>query len=252
MAGGRRRRVPDIRLPVLTDGDWGNVHTVLALDLATVDSGAAVFADRALMQRVPLDEGHAYTIPVAHHTPASWSLARRLAAIEIWVDELLDYLPIDAVVMESHPFAQGMRHRQETVEGLAMARAAAMIPAAQRGIPCAAFSVNDARYLVCSLPAPQETTGGDAVKAKVVYNMQVLGYEVPEKKRGVPNDNVADAMCLGEAIARLLALHHLQTAYGDRPGNGNNPPMTAQPGERPRGRRLTCTVQRSSPEEAHG
>lgn len=169
----------------------------------------------------PLSLGHVEVLV----TPSSDPLPDRLLVISRRIQVLIDELSPDVVAVE-RMFSQ---HNLHTVMGTAQASAAAVLAAAEAGIPVVWHTPSEVKAAV--------TGSGQADKAQVAAMVvRILGLAAPPKPVDA-TDALALAVChvwRGSAAARIdLAVAGAPPSRIPRRGSGR-PPATRQEATAPR------------------
>lgn len=203
---------PDIALPSIGNKDWASIKRILFIDESLNDSGAALFVDGKYVEQKNennIDIGFALTLP------AHASKTIKLVKYHDWVTGLIHALSPDLVVGESHPFARGNAGTSiATLETMAGIRYITMLLASIKKIPYADFSASSVKLVMCG--------GSTASKEMVQLVLTGCGYKLPEydKKPGVINGNVCDAIAIGEVICRMQKQEILRREYIQSVGEG--------------------------------
>lgn len=202
---------PDICLPSLPNKEWANINRILCVDESLNDSGAALFVDKKYVAQ--LDGGN--DVGLAITMPRSMSQLSKIIAYDRWLKSLFEEHKPDVVVLESHPFIRGSAKTSiATLEVLVGVRYIAMLACGSNGIPYAEFSTNHVKLIMCG--------ASSAAKDMVQLVLTGCGYSLPvyKGKPEVINDNVCDAIAMGEVLVRMQRQEELRRSSVGSLGQG--------------------------------
>lgn len=236
---GRRSSTPDIALPLIKNRNWGSINTILFIDESLNDSGAAIFK-KGVYERQPNDAN--IDIGLSLTLAASMSQVDKLVKYDQWVTEMITSHMPDVVIGESHPFARGnMKTSTATLDVMAGIRYITMMLCGKSRIPYAEFSTNHVKTIMCGAPS--------ATKEMVQMILTGCGYELPQYdgKVGKINDNVCDAIAMGEVISRMQRIEVLRMQYSTSDDEGR--PQTKKRMSLPRAGKPIIAKTKSFPEK---
>jgi Holliday junction resolvasome RuvABC endonuclease subunit len=213
MSRGFRRRssTPDIALPSIAFRDWKNISRILCVDESLNDSGAALFID-AQYQPVFYN---GYDVGLFLTNNKSATQLSKISAYDKWLRSLIETHKPELVILESHPFMRGNAATSiATLEALVGLRYISMIACSDAKVSYAEFSTNHVKLIMCGA-----TSAGKDVVQLVLTG---CGYTLPKysNKPDVVNDNVCDAMAMGEVICRMQKQELLRREYIQDVGPG--------------------------------
>lgn len=195
--------VPDIVLPSVHGKDWKDISRILCIDESLNDSGAALFVD-AKYDPVMKDG-----VSVGLHLTLSRSASQmtKVVAYDRWIRSLITSYKPHIVILESHPFMRGnARTSIATLEALVGVRYIAMLACGTLGIPYAEFSTNSVKTIICGTSS--------ASKEAVQLILSACGYDLPKYEgKDIVNDNVCDAIAMGEVVCRMQKQELLRREY---------------------------------------
>lgn len=203
----KRTRTPDIGLPVLPNKDWADVKRMLCVDESLNNSGAALFVDGKYVPNMSGDDDIGFALT----PPRSMSQLSKIVAYDRWIRGLITEHKPDVVVLESHPFIRGnMKTSIATLEVLIGVRYVAMVACGTMSTTYVEFSTNHVKMIMCG--------SSSASKEMIQLVLSGCGYTLPVYANGkkAVNDNVCDAIAMGEVLARmakqeLLIREHIQS-----------------------------------------
>lgn len=206
----RRSSTPDIALPAVFNKDWGDISRILCVDESLNDSGAALFVDGKYQ---PFTNGFAFDNGLTLTQNKNMHVVSKLIKYESWIQKMLqDHRP-DLVIGESHPFTRGnQKTSSATLEVMAGVRYVTMLACGKMSVPYVEFSTNHVKTIMCGAPG--------ASKEMVQLVLTGCGYDLPRYANEVVNDNVCDAIAMGEVICRMQKQELLRREYIQSVGEG--------------------------------
>lgn len=212
MSATRRYKssVPDIVLPSLHGQDWKDVSRILCVDESLNDSGAALFVDG---KYTPVHKNNT-SVGLYLTLSRSSSQMTKVVAYDRWIRSLISEHKPHVVILESHPFMRGNAKTSiATLEVLVGVRYIAMVACGTLGVPYAEFSTNSVKTIICG--------ASSASKESVQMILSACGYDLPKYEgKDVVNDNVCDAIAMGEVICRMQKQELLRREYTITMGRG--------------------------------
>lgn len=208
----RRSSTPDISLPPIKNRNWANFNRILCIDESLNNSGAAMFVDGAYRPR--LEDG--IDVGLSLKQSISKSQQEKIVAYHQWVASLLESEAPDVVIGESHPFIRGNKNTSiATLEVLSGVRYVTMLACGQARVPYAEFSTNHVKLVMCD--------SSSASKEMIQLILKGCGYMLPVyKSNSEVNDNVCDAIAMGEVITRMQKQEVIRQQYAGIVGDGRS------------------------------
>lgn len=146
----------------------------------------------------------------------SKSQQEKIVAYHEWIMSLLKSETPDVVVGESHPFIRGNKNTSiATLEVLSGVRYVTMLACGQAKVPYVEFSTNHVKLVMCDSTS--------ASKEMIQLILKGCGYTLPVyKNNSEVNDNVCDAIAMGEVIIRMQRQEIIRQQYADVVGDGRS------------------------------
>lgn len=206
----RRSQTPDISLPPIKNRNWASLGRVLCIDESLNNSGAAFFIDGKYQPK--MDNGN--DIGLILKQSVSKSQQERIVAYYEWVCSIVLEEKPDVVIGESHPFIRGNKNTSiATLEVLSGVRYITMLACGQSKVHYVEFSTNHVKTVMCG--------SSSASKEMIQLVLKGCGYTLPVyKNTSEVNDNVCDAIAMGEVITRMQKQEAIRQQYADVVGNG--------------------------------
>lgn len=212
MAARRRysSSVPDITLPAVHNKDWQDIHRMLCVDESLNDSGAAFFIDGVYQPAIEEQQNVGLHLTLSKNA----SQIHKIVSYDKWLKKLITDTKPDVMVVESHPFMRmNGRTSIATLEVMIGVKYIAMLACASLGVPFVEFSTNSVKTIICG--------SASASKEAVQMILSACGYDLPKYlDKDVVNDNVCDAIAMGEVLSRMQKQEILRREYSITLGNG--------------------------------
>lgn len=207
------RYTPDIALPVIDPKDWTKINCILCVDESLNNSGAALFRDG---KYCPVEE-NGKNVGLYLTPPRTNSQFEKIMLYHNWVMQLAKEHQPEAIIVESHPFMRGSAKTSlATMEALIGVKYVTMVSCGTLNIPYAEFSTNHVKTIMCGSPS--------ATKDQMQSVLKICGYDLPlfSKSKESINDNVCDAIAMGEVLTRMQRQEKLLREYSPSVGQGRS------------------------------